>query len=74
MRELNTVDIPLHTIIDDTDPLYLYVSSNLDPKAVSTDATWYVWRITLATGTLKFANSDNKPKFQASEAQNYTYS
>jgi len=31
MRELNTVDIPLHTIIDDTDPLYLYVSSNPAP-------------------------------------------
>lgn len=74
MRELNTVELPLRTEMDTTsDPLYIFISMNLDPKAATTDKNWYVYRITVATGTLKFANSDNRPKFQASEAPNYTY-
>lgn len=84
MRELNDYDFGLRTEIDvTTDPLYQFVSKTLNPAAEMTASEWVCYRITVATGTKKFAigptgtpvtNFNKKENLlKASLAATYTY-
>lgn len=85
MREVDSYDLGLNTVIDvTTDPLYTFVSKSLDPDAIATDKKFVCYRITVATGTKAFAKHPTlagrvtnfvKPEklLQASAAATYTY-
>lgn len=84
MREYGEYDLGLRTEIDvTTDPAYQFVSKTLNPSAALTAPEWVCYRVTVATGTKKFAlgptstpvTNFNKKELllKASDAASYTY-
>ena len=69
------VDEDLNTRIDSTTTAgYTYIWENLRPDAVATDTDWRLCRITVATGTLIWANGSSAFNKQASLAPTtYTF-
>lgn len=52
------VDHPITTIMDPTtNTNYIYVSRSLDPARATTVSGWQCYRITVATGELRYAKA-----------------
>lgn len=56
MRQDDEYDMGLRTEIDvTTDPTYTFTSKSLNPSAALDAPEWVCYRVTVATGTKKFA-------------------